>query len=551
MLRILLLTALLFPTPGIAADLLETTSKFQSVSLIPVTKPDISGQEPLIQRQLQTQRQKVVSLLGNATTSRNQLAKSLGRLAALYQAYKMSSPAESSLENAKRLAPDDILWIYYSAWLAQQSGLTELALQRYLEAQRLEPDYAPLALRLGQVLIELNQPIKAQQYLDQSLEVPGLRAATLYASGQIDLLQRNYAAAVTKLKAARQLAPNAGRINYVLAQALRGANQSAAAKIYFAKNSKGLPTTTDPYIDDLRVVKTGAGPTFKLAMAAVKTKNYAAAVEKFTQGLTQDPENIHARISLARSRYLSGDADGAFNELKVALKKQPGHSLSHFLIAILFDAMGQTGSARKHYHQSIQHDPENSGALFYLANLEFTAGHFKTAIKYYQRSLEQTDTLIPARLYQEIAKSILGQTHITTLKNLEPLRNDFVLGHRIHYVIAKLLSTPTDATVFNPERALQIAKSLVNKRPGISNLRLLALTLAINGRFDLAVETQRQAIASARWLQIDLNEYFGELTAYLSGKKPRQKNLLDDPMLVPPAVIPAIPFQNYPAPKSF
>ena len=549
--RGMLLAILIFSHLDATADLLETHSSNLPVSLAPVTNPDLSGQEPLVQQQLQAQRQKLVTLLGKPAANLNELAEAYGHLAMLYLAYDINTPAEKCLENAKRLAPDEFRWRYYSAWLAQQSGLTEQAQQRYLDAKKLKPDYAPLALRLGQVLIDLNQPAKAQQYLKQSLNVPGLEAASLYAYGQIDLLLRHYPDAVTHLKAAQQLAPDAGRIHYALAQALRGSGQPEAAKTYFAKIGNSLPVAKDPYIDALKAVKTSARPAFKAAMIAIRKKDYDTAVEKFTQGLKKDPENVPARISLARSRYLSGDTEGAFNELNIALQKQPDNSLGHFLIAALFEAMGQKEAARKHYQQSIQSDGENSGALFYLANLEFSEGHYPAAIKYYQAALKQTESLLPARFYREIAKNILGESDLKTLEQLKQLRDSPIPGLPVDYAIAKLLATSTEKAVYNPKRALDIAKSLTKNRSSQSSLKLLALTLAANHQFNLAAETQRKAITFALWSRNDITEYTNALNAYLSQKLPQQKNPLNDPVLTPPDMIPAIPFQNYPAPKPF
>ena len=200
-----------------AADPSAATATLRPSQDADLSGLDINTREAITQARDQLrQRQSVTA------SNPSELADAWARLAALYQHAAIDGAAADAWHNAATLQPDDYRWRYYQGWLALNSGHIPQALDAFQQARQRNPDYPPLALRLGQAWLADNQLQQADSELQQAASDPGLRAAALYYLAQIALLQRDYPLALQQLSEARQLAPNATGLHYPLAQALRG-----------------------------------------------------------------------------------------------------------------------------------------------------------------------------------------------------------------------------------------------------------------------------------------------------------------------------------------
>ena len=94
----------------------------------------------------------------------------------------------------------------------------------------LKPGYKAVMVRMGNILLDLNQLERAQTAFAEVVDTSGLEAAALYGLGQVALLQRNYDAAIAAFTRALEYDPAASRIHYPLAQALRAAHRNDEAK---------------------------------------------------------------------------------------------------------------------------------------------------------------------------------------------------------------------------------------------------------------------------------------------------------------------------------
>jgi len=222
---------------------------------------DISGAEPAVQRTLQAARLETGELLEGPTNDSTALALSFGNLGNLYQLYDVHTLAEQCYANARDLEPDNFRWAYYAAYLALSNGRIEQAIERLGDAGRLNPDYPPLLLRLGQANYELNRLDQAREQLQHAVEEPGLRAAALYYLGQIALLERDYPLAVERLEKALNIDPDASQLHYPLARAYRGIDKIEQARKQLARRGRQMPAIEDPLVLDLKALKKG-GPSF-------------------------------------------------------------------------------------------------------------------------------------------------------------------------------------------------------------------------------------------------------------------------------------------------
>ena len=340
----LLLIALLLPARILFADALSQLPEPWQDQLVEVAEPELSALEEIAHKTVTSTREELSQLLLKPNNTIAALAEAYGRLGALYQVYKAHVPAETCYTNARTLAPDVFRWAYYSAWLAQQTGRPEIALQRFKEAEKLKSDYAPLSLRKAQSLLDLGQLKEARESLKTALASTELRAAALGYNGQIDLLERKYESAIKQFEAALVLDPNANKLKFFLAQATRANGDLDRARDYLKQQGPHLPTAKDPLVDELKALKQGARPHYLRAMRALRKEDYSAAVAAFTEGLAIDKENTNARISLARVLWLSGEkkrAETLFEEIASHNPDQPSANYFHALILKAKEALAK------------------------------------------------------------------------------------------------------------------------------------------------------------------------------------------------------------------
>ena len=159
---------LLMPGAFTHADHLSELPASASEVLKPIPELDLSGAEPRAREAVLTARQNVDVLLADHQTSADDLAEAYGRLGAYYHVYNIRTGAEVCYQNAIALAPEAYRWHHLLAFLAYTSGRYDEALPLFAEARRLDPDYPPLDLYEGDILLGLNRIDEAGPLLSKA-----------------------------------------------------------------------------------------------------------------------------------------------------------------------------------------------------------------------------------------------------------------------------------------------------------------------------------------------------------------------------------------------
>ena len=517
--------------------------------LQPIPRVDVSGAEPLARQALEQTRSEVARLLADPASDPRALARAFGTLGNLYQLYGVDALAESCYANARLLAPDRFRWAYYAAWLALSKGRLEQAVERLQQAARLNPDYAPLALRLGQAWYDLNRPQQARAALERAAREPGLRAAALYYLGQLALQERRYPEAVAHFQEALALDPAADILRYPLARAYRGMGKTASAREQLALRGHRMPLVDDPLLQEMKALERGARPLFARAMREVEKGAYQAGAASFREGLARDPDNRNARVSLARALYLARETPAARAELERVLAEDPGQTLAGFLLGVLDAAAGKGESAERYLRQVLAQDPAHAGAHYFLANLLMARKDFSAAARHYAAALESGAENPPARLLGFVARYRAGEPEAAIAGTLDREVGRFPQQQLLRYALARLLALSRDPRVQDPPRALVLARKLVDSLPIPPHLELLALALAASGESGQATGLLQQLVAGAAWMggESEMQRLQGVLERLQAGRLPAQPWPGEDPLLQPPPVDAALVFREYPA----
>jgi len=532
-----------------AAQLPDWAGKLRAIAEI-----DLKDLDPGARNAISNARNRLNTALQNRATPA-ELANAYGELGGLYQTYNLFQSADACYENARQLSPEEFRWAYYSAYLAAHTGRTQLALERFENARSLKPGYHAITLRMADAWLDLNEQDKAQAAYQKVVNTSGLEAASHYGLGQIALLQRDYAAAIDYFTRALEYDPDASRIHYPLAQALRAANRNDEAKHQLALRGDEMPTIKDPQIESLEALKGGAGIHFLHAMRAIKQQDNAAAREAFAAGLALQPDNVRARISYARILYLSGDKTGARRELETAVAGQAGNPLGLFLLGVLTEEEGDAATAADYYRRALAQDPGHAGANFYLANDYYRKDLYKPAVTLYAAAIRGDPGNMAA--YMPYLDTLLqtGATDTEIMPHLEAAIRQFPEHAVFRTMQVRLLATSTDGQINNPQEALRIAQQLVDQQPIPPHQEVLALASAAAGDFDKAAAIQEELVSFAVWSApgggIDLDRLNKTLASYRDGKLPSRAVMATWPISQPPAFYGDKPFRNYPAARPY
>lgn len=544
------LTLLAAPLLATAGDLASSLPAHRAASLGSVPEVMLNDMDAEARESVIAARRELNDLLQDERAESKRLADAYGELGGLYQVYLVFPAAEACYKNAIQLAPDEFRWLYYAAYLADDSGISELALARYETARKLRPEYKALGVRLGNVRLDLNQLEAAQAEFEPLVDTTGLEAAARYGLGQIALLQRNFETAIDYFTQALAIEPEATRIHYPLARALHALKRSAEAKQHLALRGDQLPTIRDPQIESLEALKIGTRIHFLHAMKAAKKQDFAAAAEAFALGLEREPDNVAARISYARSLYLSGDKHGAHRELEAALARESDNALGLFLLGVLAEEEGDNAAAMDYYRQAVQHIPDHAGANHFLANQYYRQGKYRAAATHYASSLsgEPGNPLVYMPYLGALLQSGAGDQQI--MSALETGLDKFPEHPGLQSLQIILLASSDDPRIGDTTEAHRLARQLPVQGP--QQQGLLAMTTAATGDFEQAVTLQEQQVAHAVWYMPTETERLGRvLTAYREGKLPPREDLLNAAFFQTTATFGGGPFKTYPTPRPY
>lgn len=530
------------PVPGAATPVHPS-------DLLPVPAPDLATAEAAVRRALEHARADLDESLAREPPDPTALAEAFGKTGMLYQAHLILEPAEACYRNAAQLAPRDHRWRYYLGYLYQSRGRFDEAAEAYARALALRPEIAPARLRLGQVYLELARLAEAEPALRAASQTSGLEGAAAFALGRLAYARQDYPQAQRWLQAALAASPAASRVHYTLGLAYRAAGDLEQARNHLARRGDVEPPLPDPLIESMLALSTGQRMAFHEAMEAVYKGEYAEAARLFREGLTLDPDNPNARVSLARALYLSGERTAARAELDAVLAARPRHPLAALLLGALEEEDGVPDRAAGWYRTVLAAVPDHAGAHYLLANLLLRTGDPTQAAEHYAASLRGEPDNPYAQLRLALALLQSGAPDGQVLAALERARAGGAQTPEVTWLLAGLLAGSTDPGVRDGRRAQALAEDLWAQAPEPEHGEVLAMAYAEAGALERAVAVAARAADRARAQgRPELAARIDQRTAAFRNGEPAGRPWPGGPLdlRLPPASASAL-FSGYPA----
>ncbi len=524
-------------TTQAAAQEQQTTADARRVrallSLDAVPKPALDHLDPEQRQLLAADRTAAASALGAAATDEQaqHAANTFGDLCLQYLHHELHGAAAVCLAQLRLLAPNDFQWTYYELLLHDATGNLERARLAARAALELRPDDTATLIRAGDLHLDAGDLEAAAAAYARALAVRPESAAARFGLGRVAMDRGETGQAIATFEEVLASQPEGSVVHHHLGMALRAGGDTTRARAELARNRHVAIAIADPLRDRLQIYGLKTEARFDRAVRAARSGRNDEAIALYRELLAEDGSDPEVHFNLARSLIETRDQTGAEEHLRHAIEANPAHGAAHFNLALLLGRTGRTAEGAVHLERAAEIDPENLQWRMMRAQARADAGNASGA----RSELEEIVRLDPgaieahrllAAMLLEAGEPARAADHLEALAALTPddLRVHFNLGLTrfgtgqfatarealetalerfpgdlaVRHLLARLLATSPDAAVRDGERAVELARSVVDEQPALDHLETLAMALAEAGRFDEAVSWQQRALDHER-----------------------------------------------------
>ncbi len=118
------------------------------------------------------------------------------------------------------------------------------------------------------------------------------------------------------------------------------------------------------------------------AQKAFAAQRYTAAEQLYRTLVDAHPDHLAGLVNLGSILLHRNKHEEAIHYLQRASRLAPGHASSYQLMGTAYYLLDQLDSAASQFRRSLECDPANEDAFFYLANIETLNGAHEKALKY-------------------------------------------------------------------------------------------------------------------------------------------------------------------------
>jgi len=463
--------------------------------LLPVPEPSLDGLEKQVADQLLETRAVLDEALADPDADRAVRAEAYGELGRIYHAYELADPAAVAYQNARLLSPADFRWAYYQAVLLQGEGRFEEAESAYAAALKIRPTDVAAIVHLGEVYLELGRFDRSVAAAERALSIAPDQPAATALLGQAVLAQGDVARAIELLEKALQAVPQADRLHYPLGMAYREMGNLEKAREHLGQLGKVGIRPPDPLVDELEELQRGSRVRVLRGRMAFRAGRFEDAAAEFRAAIAADPEDLAARVNLGTAMGQAGDVAGAIEQFRKALTVDPDNLTSHFNLGVLLLRQGAVEEAIEHDRAAIAGQPGDGEAHLELGRAYRAAGRGDEALASIRQAVELAPFDESARVEEASLLAALGRFG-EAAEGLDVARGLMPRSARIAQALARLLAAAPDRTVRDGEKALDLARRVVEANPTAFNGETLALALAEAGQCKEAAQWQRRVIGA-------------------------------------------------------
>jgi tetratricopeptide (TPR) repeat protein len=472
-------------------------SPAESSALRPVSLPDLSHAAPSAQAQIRERYAQLTEKTAKRQQSAADLANAYGELGKILLAADHRDAAEPCFLNALALAPGDFRWPYYLAHLYRQNGDLTRSIASFNRALQIRPDDVDALVWLGNLELDQGRPKDAEPKFVRALSIEPTSLSARFGLGRTALARQEYGRAVEYLESVLTRDQQASGTHYPLAMAYRALGDSARADAHLRLRQDRPILPADPLIVELGNLLESPQNYESRGIEALNNKDWSGAAELFRKGLELAPDHTALRHRLGTALYMMGDVRGAQTQFERVVRASPDFFLAQYSLGVLLQAGGQHQGAIARFSNALKSKPDYTEARLRLASSLRHSRREQDALVEYRRVLAESADSTEARIGYAMALVQLHRYEEARTRLAEAMKRypgETVFAHGL----ARLLAAAPDDSVRDGAKALALVQELLAREQRTPDLgETMAMALADEGRYDEAVQVQRDLITGA------------------------------------------------------
>ncbi len=419
-----------------------------------------------------------------------------GELGMTYQAHHLQSLARQCYVEAVERQPQVFRWRYLLAYLYQETGEFDAALESYEIALQLDPAYLPALLRRAQVQLKQRRLEDAEAGFVAVLESRPGQPAALAGLAQVALERGEYPRAVVLFEQALAADPGADRLRYPLAMAYRQQGQVEQAQRNLAMKGDTDAAVADPILADMAGRSRSAQYYLERGYAASRAGRPQDAVTEFRRAVEYNPDDAAARVSLGQGLQQIGQSGAALAQFERALEIDPGFGPARYRRGAIREERGDEAGAIEDYQAALSVDPGDSLASLRLGHALMRAGRYREAEAVYAAAVPPPEQLAIFAYRSGLAALAAGDC-ATAWSEFERSLEAQAGSGEVMQALARSYAGCPGASAERLRLALEHANAIFQARPDYAHAETLAMALAANGRWQQAIQLQTRLVEAS------------------------------------------------------
>lgn len=274
-------------------------------------------------------------------------------------------------EQAEALQPSNGKWPYFSGIILLQTDL-HAASRKFRLSGQIDPTSTSAALKLASVLLQLDQPVEAEQELDRILQYHPTLAEAYVQLMRIarQKLSNTDAEQIYQRASAGKAISRELLIELAAIRMLQNDSAGADAIMRQAAEARLLaPQTRDPWLEELGKFD-ASGVVASARADALRQQGQIQEASRQLSMLDRDfPDRSRAGLNRATLLMDTGNSETALQELLRLAERFPDDPLIQFHLGVAWFNLNQLDTAEKFMRTAIQQKPDFASALAALADI--------------------------------------------------------------------------------------------------------------------------------------------------------------------------------------
>ncbi len=383
-------------------------------------------------------------------------ASAWGRLGAVFEVHSLMGEAVTCYRRAEAIEGEDFRWPYFIGCSLMSSDPAE-SLSAFERAAELNPNHAPLLIRLGESLLMHDRIDEAEQRFSQGSQLDRNSAHAYLGLARVSQLKGDERQCLDHLWKARSLDDGIAEVHQLMAQVFAQTGDSESAKEATALAS------------------------------AIRTES--AISDPVRDVLIEEGVSAAWWASRGRRQMEQGDAAGALASHLQAVEMEPDLAMHHFNVGSALHALRRGDEAAASFERAIALRTDYAEARYNLGMVRIGQRRFEDAVAEFEEAIRINPYFSDAR--ENLAAVLISAGRIEeAVKHMEMVTEEKPQAANSHYNLAMgyKMAGRTDDAIRGLARAVELTP---NHTPALSELGIL---LSLRGRAAEAVQPFRTLV---------------------------------------------------------